>query len=143
MKYKKLIMQKIKNQLIFIMKKEIHYFINCCLLLSIVFLSTNSYAQTQTMNALKISNSGTTSAIAPTAILDLQSTNKGFVAPRMTTAQRNAIVSPTEGLMIYNLDRLCYEFYRGALGWYNECCNAVITAQDGLHIVLGAWRNYF
>jgi len=36
------------------------------------------------------------------AILDLTSTTKGFLPPRMTTVQRDAITSPTAGLMIYN-----------------------------------------
>ena len=37
-----------------------------------------------------------------TAILQADSTTKGFLPPRMTTTQRNAISSPAEGLMIYN-----------------------------------------
>lgn len=36
------------------------------------------------------------------AILDVKSTTKGLLIPSMTTFQRNAIVSPAEGLMIYN-----------------------------------------
>ncbi len=37
----------------------------------------------------------------PAAILDLTSTTKGFLPPRMTTTQRNAI-TPVEGLLIYD-----------------------------------------
>ena len=44
---------------------------------------------------------GTTSPAA-TALLDLTSTEKGFLPPRMTTIQRDAIVSPATGLEIYN-----------------------------------------
>lgn len=33
---------------------------------------------------------------------EIQSADKGLLIPRMTTAQRNAIVSPTDGLTIYN-----------------------------------------
>lgn len=36
------------------------------------------------------------------ALLDITSTTKGLLMPRMTTAQRNAIVSPADGLLIYN-----------------------------------------
>ena len=36
------------------------------------------------------------------AILDVTSTTKGFLLPRMTLIQRNAIASPPAGLMIYN-----------------------------------------
>ncbi len=36
------------------------------------------------------------------AILDLQSTTLGFLPPRMTTVQRDAIVTPPAGLVIFN-----------------------------------------
>jgi len=34
--------------------------------------------------------------------LNMNSTTKGFLPPRMTTTQRNAIASPAAGLMVYN-----------------------------------------
>jgi len=47
------------------------------------------------------------------AVLDLTSTSKGFLPPRMTTTQKNAIASPVAGLQIYDstLNRPC--FYDG------------------------------
>ncbi|MFZ4056521.1 MAG: beta strand repeat-containing protein [Ferruginibacter sp.] len=36
------------------------------------------------------------------AMLDVSSTNKGFLAPRITTVQMNAIPLPAKGLMVYN-----------------------------------------
>lgn len=48
--------------------------------------------------------------------LDVQSTAKAFAPPRMTTAQRNAIPSPQEGFMIYNLSTHALEVYTNA-GW--------------------------
>lgn len=44
---------------------------------------------------------GTTSPNA-NAILDLTSTTKAFMPPRMTTTQRDNITGPTAGMMIYN-----------------------------------------
>jgi hypothetical protein len=44
---------------------------------------------------------GTTTPSAK-ALVDLTSTTKGFLPPRMTTAQRDAITSVPAGLMIYN-----------------------------------------
>ena len=38
------------------------------------------------------------------AALDIESTTKGFLPPRMTLAQINAIATPVEGLMVYCLD---------------------------------------
>ena len=48
------------------------------------------------------------------AILDASSTTKGFLPPRMTTAQRNAVASPTAGLTIYNSDEKGLNYYDGA-----------------------------
>lgn len=43
------------------------------------------------------------------AILQADSTTKGFLPPRMTTAQKNAIATPAAGLMVYDTDlnKLC------------------------------------
>ena len=43
------------------------------------------------------------------ALLQADSTTKGFLMPRMTTAQKNAIVTPATGLMVFDTDlgKLC------------------------------------
>jgi hypothetical protein len=38
----------------------------------------------------------------PAAMLDVKSTTRGFLPPRMTTGQMNAIITPPEGLIVYN-----------------------------------------
>ena len=50
------------------------------------------------------------------AMLQVDSTTKGFLPPRMTTTQRNAITSPVEGLVVYDstLGKLCV---RTASAW--------------------------
>lgn len=45
-----------------------------------------------------------TSSPAGSAILDVVSTSKGVIMPRMTKAQRNTIVSPLDGMIIYCTD---------------------------------------
>jgi hypothetical protein len=45
-----------------------------------------------------------TATPAASASLDLSSGTKGFLPPRMTGAQRDAIVSPANGLVIYCID---------------------------------------
>ncbi len=47
------------------------------------------------------------------AVVQLDSTTKGFLPPRMTTTQVNAISSPATGLVVYNttLNQIC--FYNG------------------------------
>jgi hypothetical protein len=54
----------------------------------------------------------------PSAQLDIASTSKGILIPRMTTAQRDAIASPANGLMIYNSTTRQYNFYNGSR-WQN------------------------
>jgi hypothetical protein len=55
---------------------------------------------------------GTTSPSA-SALLDVTSTTAGFLPPRMTTAQRDAISSPAAGLMVYNTSTNKLNFYNG------------------------------
>lgn len=54
------------------------------------------------------------------SVLDLTSTSAGFLPPRMTTAQRDAIATPAIGLVIYNTTINCIEWWNGNL-WYNAC----------------------
>jgi hypothetical protein len=56
---------------------------------------------------------GFVTTINSSAILQAESTTKGFLPPRMTTTQKNAIASPATGLQIYDttLNRPC--FYDG------------------------------
>jgi len=62
---------------------------------------------------------GTTSPDA-SALLDLTSTSRGFLVPRMTEAQKNAIAAPATGLMIYETDAATTGTYAGTLPtfWY-------------------------
>ena len=62
---------------------------------------------------------GTTAPNA-SALLEIKSTNKGLLIPRMTTAQRDAIVTPADGLMILNLDDKCIDIFDGS-SWIKNC----------------------
>ncbi|MEY3367434.1 MAG: hypothetical protein RI973_589 [Bacteroidota bacterium] len=50
----------------------------------------------------------------PSALVELQSTDKGFLLPRMTQAQRDAIASPATGLMIFNSTSVCLDINFGS-----------------------------
>ncbi|MGD0340751.1 MAG: hypothetical protein ABSA76_03470, partial [Bacteroidales bacterium] len=61
-----------------------------------------------------------TAPITPDAssILELQSTSRGFLAPRMTTAQRTGIASPAAGLLVYDTDTKSFWYYDTTVpGW--------------------------
>ena len=55
---------------------------------------------------------------ATSAKLDVSSTTQGFLPPRMTRSQRNAISSPATGLTVYNTDDKAFQVYNG-MGWYS------------------------
>ncbi|MFH1393118.1 MAG: helix-turn-helix domain-containing protein, partial [Patescibacteria group bacterium] len=59
-----------------------------------------------------------TSTPNATAILDLTSTSTGLLPPRMTTAQKNSIVSPASGLMLFDTDLTKLNVYNGTV-WKN------------------------
>jgi hypothetical protein len=78
------------------------------------------------------------------AMLDVSSTSMGFLPPRMTTQQRDAIPDPPEGLTIYNTSIKCLEYYRGvSAGWYSACptipivSTAAVTSIAGVTAVSG------
>lgn len=60
----------------------------------------------------------TAGAVAPVASAKLQidSTTQGFLPPRMTQAQRDAISAPAEGLIVYNATAHEPQFWNGT-GW--------------------------
>lgn len=58
--------------------------------------------------------------ITPNAssVLDITSTTKGMLTPRMTTAQRTAITTPADGLMVYDTDlKVFYYYSTGTATW--------------------------
>jgi hypothetical protein len=74
------------------------------------FFTGNSTSRTERMR-IKQDGSigvGTTSPNA-SALLDVSSTTKGILFPRMTTTQKNAITTPAAGLVVYDttLGKLC------------------------------------
>jgi hypothetical protein len=50
------------------------------------------------------------------AMLDIKSTAKGLLIPRMSSAQRQAIVSPAVGLIVFDSDQKMFVYYNGT-GW--------------------------
>jgi uncharacterized protein (TIGR02145 family) len=85
-----------------------------CLIFGIIFLTL--------INCHTLSAQVTISenAVTPdsSAMLGVISTNKGFLPPRMTVAQRDSITNPTPGLMIYCIDCLEMQMFNDT-AWTN------------------------
>ena len=56
------------------------------------------------------------------AVLELSSTTKGFLKPRMTTVQRTAITSPATGLEVYDTTTASTWYFDGIV-WVEESSN--------------------
>jgi hypothetical protein len=75
-----------------------------------VFTNFNSKAQ--------VGISTTNTPPAASAMLDVSSNSKGFLPPRMSTMQRNAIASPANGLIIFDTDlKDLYVYDLSVLNW--------------------------
>ena len=61
-----------------------------------------------------LSNIGLGGTASADAVVNIISTTKGVLIPRMTTTQRNAIGSPSTSLLIYNTTTTQYELYTGS-----------------------------
>lgn len=64
------------------------------------------------------------------AMLDIKSTNKGILIPRMTTTQQNNISSPAEGLLVYNTTTNTFWFFDGSTWQEQEVVSNISSIQD-------------
>lgn len=67
----------------------------------------------------------------PSSILELQSSDRGFLVPRITTAQRTAIGAPANGLLVFDTDFGCFFYYSNAQ-WVSLCQLSGPTGPQGL-----------
>lgn len=76
------------------------------LMMSASIISISSFAQ-----SISINNSG--AAPDPSAMLDIKSTDKGLLVPRMAASERGSIGSPATGLIVYQTDGAPGFYYNG------------------------------
>ena len=81
--------------------------------LLILFLLFGSF----TISAQSVAINTDKSAANASAMLDIKSTNKGLLIPRLTLAQRNAVVTPATGLLIYQTDNTAGYYYFNGSAW--------------------------
>ncbi|HNF70337.1 MAG TPA: hypothetical protein PLL28_13235 [Chitinophagales bacterium] len=90
-----------------------------------------AHAQTNTFPTTGSAGIGTITP-ASSAILDIQSTTQGMLAPRMTKAQRDAIVSPTTGLLIYQTNSSPGFYYYTGATWSAMAAKGANTSLSNL-----------
>ena len=66
----------------------------------------------------------------PSSILEMRTTDKWILTPRMTTAERNNISSPATVLMPYNTNTKQYNFNNGS-AWFFLGSAAYLSATSG------------
>lgn len=81
-----------------------------------------------------------TASPSNSAQLELKSTTRGFLPPRMTTGERDAIATPAAGLQVFNTSTNCLEFYVNGL-WQTIACGCVAAPSSSpnaaTHIATG------
>jgi hypothetical protein len=85
---------------------------------SLTLLKSQAQITTNIQHAVSINESG----LPPdsSAMLDINSSDKGLLLPTMTAAQRDLILNPAEGLLIYNSTDSCFNYYTGG-EWVKDC----------------------
>lgn len=94
--------------------------------LLVAFAGTQVWAQSKVKDG---SITGTSTAPHASAVLEMESSQRGMLPPRMTTTQMNAISSPATGLLVYNTTNGCLHQYTGS-AWQSLCSSA--TAVFGI-----------
>lgn len=81
----------------------------------LLLISTFAVAQNNPIRSVYGFLGGVNSNDMPaSAIGDFRSTTQGFLVPRMTTTQRNAISGPATSLLIFNTTTGVYNYYNGS-----------------------------
>src|SRR6185436_4328693 len=90
------------------------YFFDTLMLTALTALLVLLFAGYSSAQSVAVNQNG---AVAhSSAMLDVSSTNKGILIPRMTTNQRTGIPSPATGLLVYDTDLNTFMYFNGS-GW--------------------------
>ena len=94
-----------------------------------LFFALNTFGQQN----VAINNDG--SPPNPSAILDVQSHDKGILIPRMTTVERENIQNPPAGLMVFDIDIESFFYHTGINGiWKNMLANLELPYFENFNI---------
>ena len=73
------------------------------------------------------------------AALDITSTTRGLLIPRMTETQRDAISSPATGLMIYQTDGTVGFYYYNGSSWAEVGATSKTYSVNTFYAELGGY----
>lgn len=99
--------------------------IKISVILAASFVSTHCFSQSASIN-------NNAAAADSSAMLDVSSTSKGMLIPRMTAQQKNAISNPATGLLVYQTDGENGFYYFNGSNWLILIANPVSDNQKTL-----------
>ena len=67
--------------------------------------------------------------LVASAVLNVVSKNKGLLIPELTEEQRDSIASPADGLIIYNIEEGCYDYYNAQRSDWESLCGGAGAAK--------------
>ncbi|MBX7107430.1 MAG: hypothetical protein K1X61_02160 [Chitinophagales bacterium] len=89
------------------------------IILLVLFLTGGAIQQSSAQNTFPSSGAAGIGTTTPngSSLLDISSTSKGVLLPRMTKTQRDGIAAPTEGLLIYQTNSQPGFYYYDGSSW--------------------------
>lgn len=115
-------------------------------LLKIVAIATAVFAGTfqeaNAQNTFPTSGSAGIGTLTPNAssLLDITSTTKGLLIPRMTSAQKN-LIPPTLGMLVFQTDGVKGIYMNNGVGWYPVSTSITTLATKTLNNLAGVAIN--
>ncbi len=82
------------------------------------------------VSQVAINTSGATATAS--SMLDISSSTAGILIPRMLTAQKNAIASPANGLLVYDTETDSFWYYDGTSSGWNEVITSASSSINNL-----------
>lgn len=85
------------------------------------------------INTEGVSISSSVAPPHPSAMLDVQSSSKGMLIPRMTSTEKFGISNPAEGLLIYQTDEVSGFYFWNSAAW--QCMSCCVSASEDWKVI--------
>lgn len=105
-------------------------------IVSLFFFATLFIGELDNILSAQTNNVGIgTLTPAPSALLDIDaspSNNKGMLVPRLSAIQRLAIPSPSNSLLVFDIDSACFFYWNAITSSWKSLCNTALVGPAGL-----------